>query len=221
MSIEKVDGEIESGKFSPKAAEKSYRHRRESCTPSMHTDTREPGSAQIFVSPTSHFDATKRVWTSEGPTEEASPHSAHREEQADRLRMQQVTAATPSVRELPGRPGPPGPPPGLSGSGGEGGGTDQGGEEKRGQERGKRWRVKQVGGEEARRGGGAWRHAPSQHSDYHSAIIREGDPRDGGNGRGETSTMGTRESQLHTSTRLFNAFFDGNKKKETKRLFMR
>lgn len=48
------------------------------------------------------------------PKQELSPHSAHKEEQADWLEMQQVTAAMGLVKKLPGRQGPPDPPPVLS-----------------------------------------------------------------------------------------------------------
>lgn len=128
---------------------------------------------------------------SEEPAEKVSPHSAHREEQADRLRMQQVTAAMWSVRELPGRPGPPDPPPVLSADAqqqqeGESQ-IKQRGAEGRKEERGKRRSVKQAGGEGA---GGKNDNTSSQHSGNHSAIIREGDTRDREKDKGEISTMG-------------------------------
>lgn len=60
--------------------------------PSMHTDRQEPRIAHILV-PATSLDFTQHLWMSEEPAEKVSPHSAHREEQADWLRMQQVTAA--------------------------------------------------------------------------------------------------------------------------------
>lgn len=78
-------------------------------------------NTQIWVSPTGSLYTSANPLNSvccayyeDLPKQQLSPHSAHTEEQADWLEMQQVTAAMGLVKKLPGRQGPPDPPPVLS-----------------------------------------------------------------------------------------------------------
>lgn len=141
-------------------------------------------NTQIWVSPTGSLYTSANPLNSvccayyeDLPKQELSPHSAHTEEQADWLEMQQVTAAMGLVKKLPGRQGPPDPPPVLSAD--ERRQQEREGEIKRGgEEQGWEDRREGRGGELSRWSRESRRKAQrdvaaSQHSDNHLAIIRE------------------------------------------------
>lgn len=112
------------------------------------------------------------------PKQELSPHSAHTEEQADWLEMQQVTAAMGLVKKLPGRQGPPDPPPVLSAGWAAAAGKRGRDQTGRREEQGWEDRREGRGGELSRWSRESRRKAQrdiaaSQHSDNHLAIIRE------------------------------------------------